>query len=222
MSVSSEIQFAENPEDRVPVILIVDVSPSMEDKIAELNDGYSGYIADLLADPLASLRVELAIVTCGDGNRFIPFDRAENHRREFQIDAAGSTPLGGAVTMALHELELRKQEYKRNGINYYRPWLWIMSDGEPNDDNWRQAAANARKAEEDKKVSVYCVGIGDAQGMVENLREFSPTRTAKLDKLKFREMFKWLSNSQKKVSQDKATGAAVQLDPVTDWATAFR
>ena len=62
------VEFAENPEPRVPCVLIVDTSTSMQGpRIDELNKGLQAYKQELLADPLASKRVEVAIVTFGGG-----------------------------------------------------------------------------------------------------------------------------------------------------------
>ena len=69
------VEFAENPEPRVPCVLIVDTSQSMQgSRIDELNTGLSFYKEELLADPLASKRVEVAIVTFGgDVDRLVEF-----------------------------------------------------------------------------------------------------------------------------------------------------
>ena len=58
--------FADNPEDRCPVVLLLDTSASMTgDPIKELNAGIVQFKDELAADPLASKRVEIAIVTFG-------------------------------------------------------------------------------------------------------------------------------------------------------------
>ena len=55
------VEFAENPEPRCAVVLLLDASGSMQGaRIAQLNSGLRGLDAALRRDPLASLRVELA------------------------------------------------------------------------------------------------------------------------------------------------------------------
>src|SRR3954464_15159409 len=50
----SSVEFAENPEPRVPCVLIVDTSTSMQGpRIDELNKGLQSYKQELLNDPLA-------------------------------------------------------------------------------------------------------------------------------------------------------------------------
>jgi hypothetical protein len=58
--------FADNPEPRCPVILLLDTSGSMQGApIAELNEGLATLQQELQRDELAAKRVELAVVTFG-------------------------------------------------------------------------------------------------------------------------------------------------------------
>src|SRR5215216_272873 len=59
-------EFRDNPERRCPVVLVLDTSASMQgEAIRQLNAGLQQLASDLQRDPLASLRVELAIVSFG-------------------------------------------------------------------------------------------------------------------------------------------------------------
>src|ERR1044071_2342553 len=142
----AKIEFADNPEDRCPVVLVLDTSGSMieQGKIDELNTGVAQFKADVLSDPIASLRVEVSVVTFGGTVQVVhEFATADNLSLQ-PFQAGGETPLGEAVGAALDEIEHRKTQYKGGGVNYYRPWVWLITDGEPTDE-WRSAAARARK-----------------------------------------------------------------------------
>lgn len=58
--------------------------------------------------------------------------------------------MGAAITKAPDMVEERKREYRANGISYYRPWIFLITDGAPTDE-W-QAAAN--KVFRGKKIKV--------------------------------------------------------------------
>jgi hypothetical protein len=59
-------EFAENPEPRCSCLLLLDTSGSMAgEPIAQLNQGIKVFNDEVRADRLASLRVEVAIVTFG-------------------------------------------------------------------------------------------------------------------------------------------------------------
>ena len=58
--------FIDNPSQRCPCLLILDVSGSMSGQpIRELNDGVVLPKDELSADPLASKRVQIGVITFG-------------------------------------------------------------------------------------------------------------------------------------------------------------
>ena len=124
------VEFAENPEPRVPCVLILDISQSMQgNRINELNAGLRSYKDELLTDPLASKRVEVAIVTFGgDVNRAVDFVTANKFEPPTLL-ASGNTPMGQAINNALDMIEERKSSYREHGIAYYRPWAFLITDG---------------------------------------------------------------------------------------------
>ena len=159
----ASVDFAENPEPRVPCVLIVDTSTSMHGpRIDELNRGLRTYQQELLGDPLAAKRVEVAIVTFGGRvTRLIDFVSAT----EFQppkLQVIGGTPMGGAITEALDMIEERKESYREHGIAYYRPWAFLITDGEPND-HWRPVSSRINAGEKDKSFCFFAVGVEGAK-----------------------------------------------------------
>ena len=89
-------------------------------------------------------------------------------------------------------------------------------DGAPTD-SWQYAAQNVSNADRDKQLIFFAVGVGGADfNTLEQITSTYPP--VKLDGLKFKEMFKWLSNSMKKVSSSRV-GGQTSLDPIGAWAT---
>ena len=59
-------------------------------------------------------------------------------------------------------VEERKQAYRENGIAYYRPWIFLITDGEPND-HWRPVSEQAsRQGEKEKAFCFFAVGVEGA------------------------------------------------------------
>jgi uncharacterized protein YegL len=190
--------FAVNPEPRLPCVLLLDVSESMKGRpIAELNAGLKLYREELAADSLASQRVEAAIVTFGgDVRTVVDFTTAAAFQPP-ELSVHGDTPLGAAVRQALAMLEQRKKAYRDNGIAYFRPWVFLITDGAPTDD-WEPAAALVRQAEEARSVAFFAVGVEGADFDV--LGRLAARKPLKLQGLRFRDLFQWLSNSQRSLS----------------------
>lgn len=212
--------FAENPEPRVPCVLVLDVSSSMAGKaIDELNQGLVAYKDELSADGLASKRVEVCVITFGSEVTTVCDFATSQSFHPPTLVANGLTYMGMAVNQAIDAVEARKMQYKANGIAYYRPWIFLVSDGAPNDPNWESAAIRAVEAEKAKKFKMFCVGVEGADVSV--LKKFSVAEPVMLKGLRFRDMFLWLSSSQQSVSRS-TPGEAVPLEnPATPegWAS---
>ncbi|MCC5656487.1 VWA domain-containing protein [Nostoc sp. XA010] len=208
-------EFVENPENRCPVILLLDTSGSMSGQpIQELNQGLAAFKADVLKDSQASLSVEVSMITFGPivklTQDFVTIDQFTPPT----LEVDGVTPMGGAIEYALDFLENRKQTYKDNGILYYRPWVFLITDGAPTD-SWQSAAQRLRQAEAQSRLSFFAVGVKDADMNI--LKQISPPERppVTLNGLDFRDMFVWLSASMKRVSSGKV-GQAVAL-PTMGW-----
>jgi uncharacterized protein YegL len=211
--------FAENPEPRVPCILLLDVSGSMAgESIRQLNEGLIVFKDELSADSLASKRVEAAIVTFGqEVTKVCDFTTAEGFHPP-TLSTSGMTPMGQAVNMALDMLDQRKQAYKSSGVSYYRPWIFMITDGGPNDDGWQRAAQRATEGEKEKRFAFFAVGVEGAH--FDTLKLFTPREPLRLKGLRFRDLFQWLSSSLKSVSRSNPGEDVPLNNPVTPngWA----
>jgi uncharacterized protein YegL len=199
------IEFAENPEPRCACVLLLDVSRSMDgEPIAALNKGVETFRKELAKDPIASRRVEIAVITFDSDVTIVqPFITA-NRFQTPTLTAQGFTCMGSAIHTALDLIEERKGLYRENGITYYRPWVLMMTDGEPHGeaDLIVEEAANRIKADEAAhKVSFYAVGVQNAS--MQRLARIVVRQPLKLSGLNFQEMFVWLSASMQRVSRSQ-------------------
>jgi len=186
--------------------------------IAALNEGIKSFKQDLIKDTLASKRVEVAVVTF-DSNVVVVQDFVTADQFDPPtLNAQGYTHTGAAIHQALDMIQARKEQYRANGIVYYRPWVFMITDGEPQgepDDVVKIAADRIKEDEESKRVVFFAVGVENAN--MTRLGEIVVRTPVKLKGLNFVDMFQWLSRSMQAVSHSKV-GDQVALPP-PGWST---
>lgn len=204
--------FAQNPENRCLCVLVLDVSGSMAgDPIAALNAGLLELKAALATDSLAQKRVELSIVTFGPVNEMQGCVSVENFVPP-TLSTQGDTPMGGALLKAVEIVDVRKQAYRSAGVKYYRPWIFLITDGAPTDHNtpdWTGSVQKIQEGVSKKSFAFFPIGVEGAD--MNTLASIAPSVTPiRLKGLQFRELFRWLSSSLKSVSQSQP-GEEVKL-----------
>ena len=218
-------ELVDNPTQRVPICLCLDVSGSMRgDPIRELNKGIKVFFDALKQDEIALYAADVCIVTYGNrGENSVQcisdFSSIESKTTLSELTACGQTPMGEAVNMCLDLLDARKKEYQEKGVDYYQPWLVLMTDGKPYGDKDPRAVSNAQQRTSqmvnDRKLVVFPIGIG-AEADMNVLAKFSPKNSPlKLNGLDFCQFFQWLSASVSRTSQ--SLGEKVQL-PQINWS----
>lgn len=224
---SADVLFAENPEQRCPCVLLLDTSGSMAREangvaaIDQLGEGLRLFKESIAADAVASKRVEAAVVTFGTDVVILQDFAPIEYFNPTRLTAEGMTPMGHAINCALELLDKRKEAYRENGVSYYRPWVFLITDGEPTDAGWEAAAANIHRAEDERKLVFFVVGVEPARMEVLNLVAHPSRPAVKLkdQKNSFAEMFTWLSKSMSAASRSAETGGQIELPPLSGWAS---
>ena len=212
----------ENPAHRVPVTLCLDVSGSMSgDPIAELNKGVGHFFEALRSDPVANASAEVAVVAFADRAEVMLYFQSLDRVPSPPVLSTGSqvgflTNLGAGARLAMSILESRKKQYKIAGVDYFQPFMILMTDGQPTSKEHISVAPQPCELEARRNLTVIPIGIGSAADM-KVLAMFSKKRPPlRLKGLQFAEFFQWLSKSVVRVSESQP-GEQVQLDPVSGW-----
>jgi uncharacterized protein YegL len=227
------------PEDEIrarpplPCVLLLDTSGSMGDmndpssSIFKLNEGLKVFERAVKGMKLARDSVEICIITFGQDVKTIQEFVQANDFVPPVLDGQGETPMGEAITVALRTLEERKNELRSREESYFRPWLFLLTDGAPTDDV-TNAAAMLQQAHDDRGVVFFAVGMGDAVDF-DTLKAISPKQKKTGYKELVREpvrlpnenslyeMFVWLVNSQEMVTNSSDDVDTVKL-PLAGWA----
>ena len=211
-----------NRHRRTPCVLLLDTSGSMEGpKIRRLNAGFRAFRSDIQRNAMAAQSVELCVISFGPVKVQSEFSLLKE-MPDLQFNAEGATPLKEALELAMLKVTERKRLYQDHGISYYRPWIFLLTDGEPTDNfgglcsGYRALLRPLQLAAQERKFTLFTVGVGVSDQGRQVLNELSQPfggRCLDLDTLKFEEMFLWLSGSLSRVSQS-SPGERVQLvDP---------
>lgn len=222
-----------NPTARLAVCLVLDCSPSMSGRlewgaavqqlnpspIEELNEGVREFFDAIQRDEIAAYSAEVAIVRFdAKAETVLDFSSIIDVEAPALVLMDEGTSIGNAVNLALDLLEQRKAEYKEAGIDYYQPWLVLMTDGKPTDDAHVAAAHRAAQLLNARLLTTFCVGIGDGTDF-STLRTFATADRPplRLRQFAFHDFFVWLSQSIHQVSQT-TPGEAPPLPSARSWA----
>lgn len=228
-------ESAQNQEQKCLCVLVLDVSGSMRgSKLDALNQGVRDLFtqiqtADGVPETLID-QLEIAI---------IQYDEEVCILRDPKLLEDGELPPTlterGSVTetvMAIEEaiklVEDRKAFYKSTGQSYYRPWIIVMTDGEPYGNKASDAdieAISQKVAIESnpktgKKYMIMGIGVGSEANM-EKLKRMTGGRAMALQGLKFGSFFTWLSASLSTVASSKEGDKIDISEGATEWMSSF-
>ena len=162
----------ESSYSRVPVYILADTSGSMEGApIEALNNQLNGLKDALMSDPFAIESASIGLITFGGKKARVVCPLTEIADFEPPIlEASGLTPLGDAMKKLNEcideEVQLRDENYKGD----YKPLVYVLTDGRPNDDGWREAV-EAVKNRTNRKVAIT-VTLGCGLEVDENVLSF--------------------------------------------------
>jgi uncharacterized protein YegL len=209
----------ENYEQKCLCVLVLDVSGSMSgNPIDQLNRGLKDFQKELQNDFVAAQRIEVAIVTFGSTVDTVVQPKLSSDFEMPTLKTSGLTKLVDGVRMAINIVEERKIWYKSTGQTYYRPWIMLITDGEPDKDQDIAGLSNEIKTKVDNKgFSFYAVGVeGYNHSKLQQICH-PLTPPLPLNGLAFNELFNWLSASISIVSKS-VEGQTLQLPPAGGWA----
>jgi uncharacterized protein YegL len=204
----------DNRSQRVPVVMIMDNSSSMQGRpIGLLNEALADMQEDLRHDVELSAKAEICLITFGaDGvtawhgkqraapgvSPFVPASRFEVPK----LEANGVTPMVEAIELAMRLVTERKRELRSQNLSFYRPVMWCVSDGEPTGrsgyptDDWQKLPAIIAREEGAKRFVFFTVSVGDISARGDEvLRALAPRAHLKLKGFVFRDVLQLVSAS---------------------------
>ncbi len=212
-------------ERHVACVFILDTSGSMstDDAIGKLNAGLRAFKEQTIYDSSSDNEhtkacIDIALVSFGPDVQVIQDFTAVSEMQIPTLSANGSTPMGAAIDKALDMITSQKQKYNELGTPYYRPWVFCITDGGPND-SYESAARRLKEMEDATKVLGYCVGTENFDRYTMT-RIFNTERIFELKNLNFPALFEFVSSSLSTVrNSDPSCGRTVAVEAPSDLHT---
>lgn len=223
MDAPASFPIANPDKPQAACVLLLDTSRSMRGApIRALQQGLEAYRAYLASDPEAKLIVETCVISFSDEAKVVhPFSSVDDLPR-IDLAAGGWTSMGAAIDLGISQVEERKAFYREEGVDYYRPFLVLITDGAPTDlkgqARFAECAAKLQQGAKDRKFIPLLFGTGNANfGKLKEL--VGPYGTvAGIDGARFGEFFQWLSRSVSGLKDSKPGEVVTFADPTVPTA----
>lgn len=216
-------ETAENYEQKCLCVLVLDTSGSMSGKpIAELNKGLVDFIEEIDEDDTTRQRLEVALISFNSKVELIQEPSLVENIAIQELEAGGVTAMVAAIKDAIQLVDDRKSWYKSTGQKYYRPWIILMTDGEPTDaiEEINSLSQRIKNDTTNKRYVFLPIGVEGANMTI--LKELQGTIPPMMLKgTRFSAFFKWLSASMGTVVKAEE-GVQVNLSAGADaWMDGF-
>ncbi len=201
MSEMPTIKDANKPH--MAFLFLVDTSSSMEgEPIRELNDGINYFRMAANEDKETRDIADVAIVEFNSGVNVVqPFDSV-TEMQEVNLSATGMTSMVSGLRTALEMVDTRYRLYKATGTQPYLPWIVMITDGMPTDDQngaMDEVREELRRLDKEDKVRLWVLAVKGA-----NLNYLytlcNEKRLVYIKDYDFKKFFDWANKSKRAIS----------------------
>lgn len=196
-------------EPHVACCLLVDTSGSMTgEKIDEVNRALQNFRASVCMDPLSAKRVDVCVIQFSANasivTPFCPISRFQAPT----LTANGYTSMGQGIRLALETVHEQVHKYHELGVECYKPFVLMLSDGAPTDDMTGVSEMIAAREQEGRygHLRFHAFGVkGANMDMLASLTH----RVLAVDKNDFAQVFNWVSKSMQVISRSRPSEGAM-------------
>ena len=187
-------------EPHMACVLLLDTSSSMiGHPIESLNNAINDFKEQTSMDELAKKRVDVAIVEFNTHARVVQDFTPLFQMKPVTLVATGTTSMGEGINLAIDKVKERTRFYASMGTPCYKPWIFMITDGEPTDDVMiaRQRILDEESKGAHGKLKFWAVGVpGHNTTVLTTLTK----RCIELNEASFGNLFDWLSESMVAIS----------------------
>ena len=199
----------DNYQQKCLCVLLLDVSGSMakDNKLGLLNRAVENLYQDIVyaRNGIAPSTKDQLFV------EVISFDQSPHRLQPYMLLSKATTPpilktrcsttdTVRAIDFAIDEIESHKKMLLSTGQKYYRPWLVLVTDGNPtsSEEQIERIAKKIRFSIAKKHFFMTAVGVGKSVN-IQMLNKLSGGNGTMLEGFSFAKFFDWLAQSTDKV-----------------------
>jgi len=153
----------------LPFYILCDESGSMDANggIDAINEGLPDLHATIAGDPLVSDKCRIGLITFSDtAEELLPLSNLSDVQAMPGCAAKGMTNYGEAFNLLRVVISRDIANLKSQGMQVYRPAVFFISDGEPNDDWEANYRALTDKAGNKQAPNIIAFGVDGANASV--------------------------------------------------------
>lgn len=190
-------------EPHVACCLLLDTSGSMEgEKIKELNEAIIQFQESVCQDSTSAKRVDVSMVEFNSNIRVVtPFCPILKFKPP-QLVAYGATNMATGVRFALEAVHKQVSRYHRTGIECYKPFVLMITDGRPTES--MEGIAELIQARESQgrygHLRFHAIGV---KGADMDLLSTLTKRVLAVDQNAFDSIFDWTSRTMQIISHSQ-------------------
>ena len=210
---NGETQMDFLSEPHVACCLLVDTSGSMKgSKIEELNKALKAFRGEVCEDQLSAKRVDVCVIEFNSEVKIVtPFCPIVQFHPPV-LTAGGATEMGKGIRYALEIVHDQVRKYHLAGVECFKPFVLMITDGEPTDDvmGLEKLIADRETQGQFGHLRFHAFGV---QGANMDLLARLTHRVMAIGNNAFGEVFNWASKSMQVISHSKPSNQLLGADP---------
>ena len=201
-------QIVNTNEPHMACLFLVDTSGSMVSgvdengnkvvPIKELNDALNRFKDEVCKDEKTKDILDIAVIEFNTNHKIVQEFTPIEYMQPVNFVAGGGTYMVDPIEEAIKMVDERSRFYRRMGTEPYKPWIVMITDGEPLD-NVDAIAQKVNQLAENGKLAFWTLCVPGANPR--EMHKISGKRVLNLAGYDFSGFFDWVNKSMRAVSQ---------------------
>ena len=197
------IRIDEVNEPHLACLFLIDTSDSMKNYLDTINRELNIFKNELCKNEVTKRRLDIAVIGFSDWTNIVQDFTPIKEMGPISLTCDGIANVGEAIINGIKLVKDRDIFYNNLGVPCYKPWIFLITNGNTIDDSNEELKKAKEKIIEEEskgdygKLKFFAVSISDSNS--DNLRKIT-NRVIVLPDLRIRRLFDWLGESMVTIS----------------------